>query len=80
MAAPTDVATDGRVGDWSYVNSYFANDAIVVGTYGDGADDAAVATFRTLCPDRRVVTVDARPLFALGGGVHCITQQQPRVE
>jgi len=24
-----------------------------------------------------VVSVDARPLFARGGGVHCITQHQP---
>jgi len=23
------------------------------------------------------VTVDARPIFARGGGIHCITQQQP---
>jgi agmatine deiminase len=25
------------------------------------------------------VTVDARPIFARGGGIHCITQQQPAV-
>ena len=28
---------------------------------------------------REVVTVDARPIFARGGGIHCITQQQPRL-
>ena len=29
-------------------------------------------------PGRRIVPVDARELFARGGGVHCITQQQPK--
>jgi agmatine deiminase len=28
-------------------------------------------------PDRKVVTVDARPLFERAGGVHCITQNEP---
>ena len=29
--------------------------------------------------ETRVVTVDARPIFDRGGGIHCITQQQPEV-
>ena len=32
---------------------------------------------RAAYPGREVVLVDARPLFARGGGIHCITQQQP---
>ena len=30
-------------------------------------------------PWHRVVSADARPIFARGGGIHCITQQQPTV-
>jgi agmatine deiminase len=77
LPAPATESLDGRLCDWSYVNCYFANDAVIVGVYGEKSDDVALGTFRTLFPDRRIVAVDARPLFALGGGVHCITQQQP---
>ncbi|MDN5603842.1 MAG: agmatine deiminase family protein, partial [Kocuria sp.] len=28
-------------------------------------------------PGREVVSVEARPIFDRGGGIHCITQQQP---
>ena len=39
--------------------------------------EIAAAILGEQYPGRRVVTVDARPLFARGGGIHCITQQQP---
>jgi agmatine deiminase len=28
-------------------------------------------------PGREIVLVDAQEIFARGGGIHCITQQQP---
>ncbi|HAN34287.1 MAG TPA: hypothetical protein DCQ52_02205 [Acidimicrobiaceae bacterium] len=30
-------------------------------------------------PGREIVLHDARDIFACGGGIHCITQQQPAV-
>ena len=45
--------------------------------FDDPHDADAVAILRDAYPGREVVTVDARPLFDRGGGIHCITQQQP---
>ena len=45
----------------------------------DPNDVEALAILRDVYPDRQVVSVDARPLFERGGGIHCITQQQPAV-
>ncbi|EYR63704.1 agmatine deiminase [Actinotalea ferrariae CF5-4] len=67
---------DGWV-DWSYVNHYVLNGAVVACAFDDPADDEAAAVLAEAYPGRVVVRVDARPLFDRGGGVHCITQQQP---
>jgi len=40
-------------------------------------DEKALRILADAYPGRRVVSVDARELFARGGGIHCITQQQP---
>jgi agmatine deiminase len=78
--APPDHVVDGICIDHSYINYSYVNGGIVMSTYGDGrADEAAADTLQQLHPDRRIARVDARPIFRNGGGVHCITQQQPRV-
>lgn len=63
--------------DYSYVNHLVVNDGVIACTYDDPADDDALAILAEAYPGRRVVGVDARPIFARGGGVHCITQHQP---
>ena len=61
----------------SYVNSYLANGAVIVPGYGYERDDAAVETYRKLYPKREIVQVQIHDIAVGGGGVHCITQQQP---
>jgi agmatine deiminase len=52
---------------------------VIACSFDDPADEEAVALLSSAYPGRDVVTVDARPLFARGGGIHCITQHQPVV-
>lgn len=65
--------------DYSYVNHYVVNGAVVACSFADPVDDEAAEILADAYPGREVLRVDARPLFARGGGVHCITQQQPAV-
>ena len=65
--------------DWNYVNHLAVNGGIIACGFGeDHADAQAREILSAAYPGRRVVTVDAREILARGGGVHCITQQQPR--
>ncbi len=61
----------------SYVNSYLANGAVIMPKYGVDADEEAAAIFRAQCPDREIVQVNIDAIAIGGGGIHCITQQQP---
>ncbi|SHF66676.1 agmatine deiminase family protein [Streptoalloteichus hindustanus] len=62
-----------------YVNYYVANDAVVMPRFGDRAsDDRAAGILGDLYPGRRVVAVDLDTLLSGGGGIHCVTRDQPR--
>ena len=63
----------------SYVNSYIANGGVVMPCYGVDADRVAMETFRRIYPERQVVPVAIDDIAIGGGGIHCITQQQPLV-
>ncbi len=63
--------------DWSYVNHLVVNGGVIACTFDDPHDADALAILGEAYPGREVVGVDARELFARGGGIHCITQQVP---
>jgi agmatine deiminase len=77
VPAPSTLSDDEGPVDWSYINHLVVNDAVIACTYADEQDDASLGVLADAYPGRRVVGVDARPLFDRGGGIHCITQQQP---
>ena len=62
----------------SYVNSYLANGAVIVPGYNHERDAWAVETYEKIYPDRTIVQVQISEIASGGGGIHCITQQQPR--
>ncbi len=68
---------DGERLSLSYVNFYLANGAVIMPAFDDPADEPARATLKAAFPDRTVVQLPALAIVAGGGGIHCITQQQP---
>ena len=77
MPAPATLTDAEGWVDYSYINHLVVNDGVIACSYADDNDRDAVAILEEQYPGRRVVSVDARPLFERGGGIHCITQQQP---
>ncbi len=81
LPAPDTLRDEEGFVDYSYVNHLVVNDGIIACGFGEEAADArAREILEAAYPGRRAVTVDSRPIFARGGGIHCITQQQPTVE
>ncbi|WP_018156365.1 agmatine deiminase family protein [Demetria terragena] len=77
VPAPAQGYDEAGPVDFSYVNHLVVNDGVVACTFDDPHDERAAAILQEVYPGRTVVGVDARELFARGGGIHCITQQQP---
>lgn len=62
----------------SYCNYYIANTKVLVPNYNDPNDSMANSMLQALYPTKKVVGIDVRNLYANGGMIHCVTQQQPK--
>jgi agmatine deiminase len=64
----------------SYVNYYVCNGAVISAQFGDRAGDGfAKEMLQSLYPGREIVALNVDALGTAGGGIHCATQQQPKV-
>lgn len=78
LPGPSTLRDESGFVDHSYINHYVCNGAVVLCSFGSSAEDEqAAAILAAEYPGRSIELVDARDIFAFGGGIHCITQQQP---
>jgi agmatine deiminase len=62
----------------TYANFLVINDAVLVPTYRDECDEAALETIREVFPRRAVFGIDCLPLILQHGSLHCVTMQIPK--
>jgi agmatine deiminase len=77
LVMPQPKFLDGNRLPACYCNYYLANGAVIMPTFGDPADDAAMQLLQDCYPDRTITGVDAIDLIWGLGAFHCMTQQQP---
>ncbi len=62
----------------TYANFLIINGAVLVPTYGDKSDEAALRAVGEALPGRRVIGIDCLPLIQQHGSLHCVTMQLPK--
>ena len=67
----------GRILQASYVNFYLPNGGVVMPAFDDANDEKARETIAACFPERDILQIDALDIVEGGGGIHCITQQEP---
>jgi agmatine deiminase len=74
---PYTDAVNGDAMPVPYVNYYVTNGALIVPMLGGPEDEKALPTLKNLYPHRKIVAVESTAIALDGGGIGCITQQQP---
>ncbi len=77
LPMPRPVVTRGVRLPASYANFYVANGVVIVPTYDEKTDGAALQTLSRFFPDREIVPVPCRDVVWGLGALHCLTQQVP---
>jgi agmatine deiminase len=77
VPAPKTLEDDEGPVDWSYINHLVVNGGVIGCAFDDPNDLQAKEILEVAYPGREVVMVPAKDVFSGGGGIHCITQQEP---
>ncbi|HXG61574.1 MAG TPA: agmatine deiminase family protein [Planctomycetota bacterium] len=78
LPMPAPLLFEGMRLPASYANFYIANGRVLVPTFNDPRDRAALGLLAELFPDREVVGIHCVDFVWGLGTLHCATQQEPR--
>ncbi|MEP6698706.1 MAG: agmatine deiminase family protein [Verrucomicrobiota bacterium] len=79
LPMPAKIVREGQRLPASYANFYIANESVLLPTFADANDAAAISTLGKLFPTRQIIPIDCTELIWGLGAFHCLTQQQPAV-
>ena len=77
LPMPAPVEFDEQRLPASYANFYIANQIVLVPTFNDANDSAALTKIASLFPARKVIGIACLDLVLGLGTIHCMTQQEP---
>lgn len=63
---------------WSFVNCLIFNRKVIAGYVGTPMTSLEKETMEALYPGKTIIAIEIGPMAQAGGGVHCVTQQQPK--
>lgn len=72
----------------SYTNFLITNSAVIVAQYWEEGlpeserekDEQVLSILSSVFPDREIIGFHAKAINTYGGGIHCATQQEPKIE
>jgi len=79
MPSPLIDSAENRRLPASFANFYVGNKVVLLPVFNDKNDEVAREIVETCFSGREIVPIFSRDLVYGYGGVHCITQQQPKV-
>ena len=82
LEAPSKVREKFASDDFAagYINFYVCNGAVIAPEFGDPKTDAAAkGELQRVFPGREVVQINIDGIAVGGGGIHCTTQQEPKI-
>lgn len=77
LPVPDPIYVDGIMVSASYVNYLVLNGAVIVPSFEQAKDKEALSVIQSCFPDREVISFNCLEIIREGGGLHCLSLNQP---